>query len=183
MILIAMIGRRPEFAHLVRKMTTVRDAIGALPKPDQSDDPVHNYKVTRAPHVLDIIRNIPRDGGSRSSLPARDQLPCHNRVDGFRDIYGRMAWRQAAPTITGGCINPSKGRFLHPAQDRAITLREAAMFQGFPKRYAFDVSKGRYPTAQLIGNAFPPTFAALHARALLRQLKHDRSKKGAVHAR
>jgi len=105
------------------------------------------------------------------NLPANDQLPCHKRSDGFRDIYGRMRWAAAAPTITGGCINPSKGRFLHPVQDRAITLREAALLQGFPARYQFDLSRGRYWTAQLIGNAFPPAFAERHARALRSQMR------------
>ena len=80
-----------------------------------------------------------------------------------------MAWSEAAPTITGGCINPSKGRFLHPDQDRAITLREAALLQGFPQTYDFDLSKGRYRAAQMIGNAFPPKFAELHAKALRTQ--------------
>jgi DNA (cytosine-5)-methyltransferase 1 len=77
-----------------------------------------------------------------------------------------MAWSEPSPTITGGCINPSKGRFLHPEQDRAITLREAALLQGFPKDYRLDLSRGRYPTAQMIGNAFPPAFAARHAKSL-----------------
>ena len=71
-----------------------------------------------------------------------------------------MRWSEPSPTITGGCVNPSKGRFLHPEENRAITLREAAMLQGFPKDYYFDMSRGLYPTAQLIGNAFPPNFAA-----------------------
>jgi DNA (cytosine-5)-methyltransferase 1 len=80
-----------------------------------------------------------------------------------------MAWSEPSPTITGGCINPSKGRFLHPEQDRAITLREAALLQGFPPGYKLDMSRGRYPTAQMIGNAFPPEFAARHA-AMLRSI-------------
>ena len=53
-----------------------------------------------------------------------------------------MSWRKPAPTITGGCINPSKGRFLHPEEDRSITLREAALLQGFPKSYRFAMEKG-----------------------------------------
>lgn len=113
-----------------------------------------------------IIRKIPKDGGSRGQLGREAQLACHRKCDGFNDIYGRMSWEKPAPTITGGCINPSKGRFLHPEQDRAITLREAALLQGFPRTYKFDMSKGRYPAAQMIGNAFPPAFAARHAKVL-----------------
>ncbi|MCY4259778.1 MAG: DNA cytosine methyltransferase [Rhodobacteraceae bacterium] len=110
-------------------------------------------------------------GGSRTDLPDMDQLACHQRLDGFKDVYGRMAWDKPAPTITGGCINPSRGRYIHPTEDRAITLSEAASLQGFPKSYKFDLSGGRYPAAQLIGNAFPPKFAEHHARAIYTHLE------------
>ena len=156
----------PTFAHPVRGRRTVAGAIRRLPPPDTTDDPVHNYPVRRAEHILTLMKRIPKDGGSRTDLAAEDQLDCHRVFDGFRDIYGRMAWRKPAPTITGGCINPSKGRYTHPEDDRAITLREAAVLQGFPKAYYIDMSQGRYPAAQMIGNAFPPKFAEHHARAL-----------------
>lgn len=79
---------------------------------------------------------IPKDGGSRLDLPEHLQLPCHRRCDGFKDIYGRMTWDAVAPTLTTGCFNPSRGRFLHPEEDRAITMREAAILQTFPRRYS-----------------------------------------------
>ena len=164
----------PDFASPVRRRRTVSEAIGKLQTPEESDDPLHNYAVRRSERVMSLVRRIPRDGGSRTDLPEEDQLKCHQGFDGFKDIYGRMAWRQPAPTITGGCINPSKGRYLHPQEDRAITLREAAMLQGFPQSYKFDLSQGRYPTAQLIGNAFPPKFAEHHARAIYRHI-HDQA--------
>ena len=151
------------------------EAIGKLPLPEDSDDPMHNYAVRRAERVMSLIRRIPKDGGSRTDLPDTDQLECHRRVDGFKDVYGRMAWKKPAPTITGGCINPSKGRYIHPDHDRAITLREAALLQGFPGSYMFDMSKGRYPTAQMIGNAFPPKFAEHHARAIHTHLEETLS--------
>ena len=106
-------------------------------------------------------------------MPPELQLECHKRTDGFKDIYGRMAWSKPSPTITGGCINPSKGRFLHPEEDRAITLREAALLQGFPKSFRFDLSRGRFPTAQMIGNAFPPIFAQKHASKLRELLESN----------
>jgi DNA (cytosine-5)-methyltransferase 1 len=77
-----------------------------------------------------------------------------------------MAWDKPSPTITGGCISPSKGRFLHPSEDRAITLREAALLQTFPKTYRFPVGRGRYSVAELIGNALPPEFIRRHAKVL-----------------
>ncbi|WP_417652180.1 DNA cytosine methyltransferase, partial [Citrobacter freundii] len=91
-------------------------------------------------------------------------LPCHIRnPNSYRDVYGRMAWDTVSPTITGGCINPSKGRFLHPEQDRAITLREAAALQTFPVGYFFSLAKGRDFAALMIGNALPPSFIHAHA--------------------
>jgi DNA (cytosine-5)-methyltransferase 1 len=166
MILLASRLGSPSFAPPLRTRLDVRSAISSLPPPGLSGDPAHDYPVNRAPHVMALIRKVPRDGGGRHDLGPGSQLPCHERLDGFYDIYGRMAWSAPAPTITGGCINPSKGRFLHPEDDRAITLREAALLQGFPRTYRLDLSRGRYPTAQMIGNAFPPAFAARHARVL-----------------
>ena len=170
LILLACRGRAPQFADPKSRRRSVASAIRRLPPPSLSDDPAHNYEVRRASHVMDIVRQIPRNGGSRTDLSDDVQLPCHRSFDGFKDIYGRMSWTEPAPTITGGCINPSKGRFLHPDEDRAITLREAAVLQGFPASYKLDLSRGRYPVAQVIGNAFPPKFAEHHARTLLQQL-------------
>ena len=77
-----------------------------------------------------------------------------------------MAWDKVAPTITSGCFNPSKGRFLHPEADRAISLREAALLQGFPLDYSFPDSAGKVKLARLIGDAFPPEFARCQAEHL-----------------
>lgn len=114
MILIALLGEKPKFADPAAEAVTVQDAIGDLESPENSEDAAHNYSVRRADHVLELIRKIPKDGGSRNDLPKEAQLPCHQRSDGFWDIYGRMRWSQPSPTITGGCINPSKGDFSTP---------------------------------------------------------------------
>ena len=177
MILIGSRSGCPFFTPPVRRKRTVAEAIQNLPSPDISSDPVHNYSVRRAPHVMSLIRRIPKDGGSRTDLPTKYQLRCHQEFDGFKDVYGRMAWREPSPTITGGCINPSKGRYLHPIENRAITLREAALLQSFPRNYIFEMSKGRYPAAQLIGNAFPPKFAEHHASSIYRHLDREARKR------
>jgi DNA (cytosine-5)-methyltransferase 1 len=158
-----------SFPNPARKRVTVRSVIGALPKPGQSGDDLHNSQAVHAPRIAKMISLIPKDGGSRADLGKHAQLPCHQRLDGFRDIYGRMRWDDVSPTITTGCINPSKGRFLHPDQNRAISLREASLLQGFPKRYRLPLERGRYPVARLIGNAFPPEFVRQQA-VQLRQL-------------
>jgi DNA (cytosine-5)-methyltransferase 1 len=155
----------PEFGRKSIRARTVREWIGELKVPAKSRDPLHNYEVNHVASVRELIRLIPRNGGSRTILGARS-LACHRRTDGFYDVYGRMSWDKPAPTITSGCINPSKGRFLHPDQNRAITLREAALLQTFPRSYKFDMAPGRYAVALLIGNALPPEFIRRHALAL-----------------
>ena len=79
---------------------------------------------------------------------------------GFRDVYGRMRWNDYSPTITGGCLNPSKGRFMHPEKNRAITAREAALLQTFPGNYKFPADISKTSIALIIGNALPPNSAA-----------------------
>ena len=107
LILLATLHGSPSFAPPVNRRRTVRGAIRRLPPPELSQDPIHNYPVRRAPHVMSLIRRIPKNGGSRTDLPTTDQLPCHKKCNGFSDIYGRMSPTEPSPTITGGCINPS----------------------------------------------------------------------------
>ena len=171
MILVGARGGCPSFAPPLCQIRTVAEAIQKLPPPGTTNDPVHNYPVRRTDRIMSLIRQIPKDGGSRTDLPQEDQLECHQGFNGFKDIYGRMSWHQPAPTITGGCISPSKGRYLHPQEDRAITLREASILQGFPKSYQFDMSRGRYLVARMIGNAFPPQFAERHARSIYQHIR------------
>jgi DNA (cytosine-5)-methyltransferase 1 len=149
---------------------TVRQAIESLPPAGTSGDPLHDLPERHGETVQKLITGIPRDGGSRSQLGASAQLGCHQRTDGFYDIYGRMSWDSPAPTITTGCYHPSKGRFLHPAEDRAITMREAATLQGFPIDYWFSMKRGKQGLAQMIGNAMPPAFVASHAAAIRQHL-------------
>lgn len=152
------------------KMKTVRDAIAFLPPVDQSNDALHNAPEKRSDKVKRLISMIPKDGGSRTDIGEEYQLECHKRTTGFRDVYGRMAWDKPSPTITGGCNSPSKGRFLHPEEDRGITLREAALLQTFPPNYQFSFKSGKTGVAMMIGNALPPTFIEFHARNLLNHL-------------
>lgn len=163
-------GFEVPFGNKSRTSKTVRDTIGNLPKAGSSGDPVHDLKENRTPKVTEMIRLIPKNGGSRLDLPRRFQLDCHKKCDGFKDVYGRMSWDDVAPTITGGCFNPSKGRFLHPVENRAITMREASLLQGFPRRYKFPETKNKATVSLMIGNALPPPFIAAHARSLRKAL-------------
>ncbi|WP_147480206.1 DNA cytosine methyltransferase, partial [Pseudomonas coronafaciens] len=162
----------------VKRRTSVKQSIGSLPLPGQSGDALHDFPVTRSKKVLDIIQNVPSNGGSRSDLPLELWLPCHiKRPGSYKDVYGRMSWDDVAPTITGGCTNPSKGRFIHPDQDRSITLREAALLQTFPKGYKFSLEKGKDFVALMIGNALPPRLIKAHAKKYIQHLNSGDAEK------
>lgn len=162
-----------DFAKPLAERATVRSAIEKLTPPGQSGDALHDLPERRTPRVRALIRKIPKDGGGRLDLEAADQLSCHQDFTGFKDVYGRMAWDRPAPTITSGCHNPSKGRFLHPAENRAITLREAALLQGFPASYSFPPGGGKLALAALIGNALPPAFVCSHALKVAKHLSQQ----------
>ncbi len=153
-----------------KRTRTVRVAISRLEAPGASKDPLHAVPESRQPRIRELIRHIPADGGSRKDAPAKFRLDCHRGFDGFSDVYGRMKWDAPSPTITGGCHNPSKGRFLHPTHDRAITLREAALLQSFPKGYRFSLIRGKEHAALLIGNALPPALIRRVAVSLSKAL-------------
>lgn len=143
---------------------TVRDAIGNMPLPQDSNDPLHQIFPQHTAHIQEQIRLTPHDGGSRLDLPEEYILPCHRKEGiGFKDVYGRLAWDKVSSTITGGCLNPSKGRFLHPEQNRCISAREAAMLQTFPQNYIFPTNLSRSAIALMIGNALPPAFCKIQA--------------------
>jgi DNA (cytosine-5)-methyltransferase 1 len=171
-----LVGSRTSAVRLAATNNTtytVRTAFAQLAQLKDPEDPLHNRRSNHSPRVMEIIRAIPKNGGSRSALPASLRLDCHDAVDGFKDVYGRMCWDTVAPTITGGCFNPSKGRYLHPSLNRAISLREAALLQGFPVNYHFPSDCSMQALALMIGNALPPPFITAHALELRRVLQHE----------
>lgn len=166
LIMLASRVHIPVVAEKAKRRVTVRQAFKGMVEPGEGRDRLHAMGENRSQKVRNLIALIPKDGGSRGDLPAKYQLDCHKRRDGFNDVYGRIAWDEVSPTITSGCHNPSKGRFLHPAQDRTISLREAAVLQGFPRSYKFDIAHGKESIALMIGNALPPPFITAHAESL-----------------
>ena len=174
LVFVAARGGQPSLAAGSADRRTVRDTIGRLAdSAGHSGDPLHDHGEQRAERVRAVITAIPKDGGSRADLPDDEQLECHRRatLHGYgwgRNIYARMAWDRLAPTITGGCINPSKGRFLHPEEDRAITIREALLLQGFPANHGVSLRRGKYAAAEIVGNMVPPGFVEAQARMLRR---------------
>ena len=147
---------------------TVRDAIGRFPAIGAGEvhGSIPNHCAARlSDRNMERIRATPTDGGSRRDWPERLELDCHRRTHGFSDVYGRMWWDRVAPTLTSRCNSLSNGRFGHPEQDRAISLREAAALQTFPDDYEFFGTKNQI--ARWIGNAVPVSFAEALGTAAL----------------
>lgn len=158
---------------------TVRQAIGKLPAvlagESHPRDALH-IAARLTSLNLERLKATPYDGGTKDHWPKRLQLKCHRRPSGARyhSIYGRMSWNKPAPTMTTLCNGIGNGRFGHPEQDRAITLREAALLQSFPKEYSFWPSDQRLHTkaiARLIGNAVPPALGFALGSALLEHVR------------
>lgn len=151
---------------------TVRSTIEFLPLPENSTDPVHKIFPLHKPHIQKRIELTPKNGGSRKDLPKEFSLKCHESKNvGFNDVYGRLRWDDCSTTITGGCLNPSKGRFLHPEQNRNISAREAAMLQSFPVDYKFPLDIPKTNLALMIGNALPPKFSYYQSINIKEHLK------------
>lgn len=153
---------------------TVRDAIGHLPRVAAGEahpkDPIH-CSAGHKESTLRTIRAVPKDGGNR---PENVGPPCLSRAklkNGravYEDVYGRLFWDRPAITITAYARNPASGRYVHPAQDRGLTVREAALLQGFPNDYWFAGSLDQ--RFRQVGNAVPPIFAGYIGAYLLGEL-------------
>ena len=149
---------------------TVRSAIADFPVIEAGE--VHpgiaNHQAARlSPLNLQRIRATPADGGSRRDWDSELVLDCHRpEGTGFSDVYGRMWWDRVAPTLTSRCNSLSNGRFGHPEQDRAISLREAAALQTFSDDYAFSGSMNEI--ARWIGNAVPVALAEALGAAVMK---------------
>jgi DNA (cytosine-5)-methyltransferase 1 len=121
---------------------------------------------------LERLKHIPKNGGSRRSLPEHLQLSCHKKGTGYNDVYGRMDFTRPANTLTTGCTNFTKGRYAHPTANRAITPREAARLQTFPDSYKFYGSHDQISIQ--IGNAVPVLLAEVLAQ-YFHELENHRS--------
>lgn len=111
-------------------------------------------------HGDDLVRafeRTPPNGGSRKS--SGRELRCHVGHDGHNDVYGRIDSMRPAPTMTTACINPSKGRFLHPTRHHGITVRQAARIQTFPDDFIFE--GGLMAAGKQVGNAVPIDLATI----------------------
>jgi len=163
----------PDPVFTTDQYRTVRDAIGHLPPlkagEKDPDDPMHITSKHRK-ETIEILKQVPKDGGNR---PKGVGPQCLDKVAGFSDVYGRLAWDKTAVTVTARCRTPSCGRFAHPEQDRGLSVREAALLQGFPPEFYFE---GPFDDKyKQVGNAVSPIFStalAGHVLSLLAGRNH-----------
>jgi len=163
---------------------TVREAIANLPSlqaGDKHPDDVMHRACRLSPLNLKRIL-VSRPGGSWRDWPSDLVAKCHSDMSGqtYPSVYGRMVWDQPAPTITTQFFGYGNGRFGHPEQDRAITLREGAILQSFPENYEFMPKGGQVSFATLgrmIGNAVPVRLGEAIGHSIKQHLKHSTRRK------
>jgi DNA (cytosine-5)-methyltransferase 1 len=160
---------------------TVREWIGSLPPLRAGEKHVrirHHEAANLSAVNLKRIAATP-EGRGRESWPARLRLKCHDGHTGHSDVYGRMRWDAPASGLTTRCISLSNGRFGHPTQDRAISVREAASLQTFPRKFSFVGAMASM--ARQIGNAVPPLMAKRFGEEFLRHAQEaEQSDEGAA---
>jgi DNA (cytosine-5)-methyltransferase 1 len=163
-----------------KKAVTVEHAIAGLP-PLQAgdadpDDPLH---VAASLSRLNLARmKASKPGGTWRDWPIEMVAGCHQSESGktYPSVYGRMEWTKPAPTMTTQCYGFGNGRFGHPEQDRAISLREAAILQSFPRRYKFvrrGEQVGMRTLGRLIGNAVPVKLGSAIGKSIMKHLELD----------
>jgi DNA (cytosine-5)-methyltransferase 1 len=169
----------------VKRKITVWDAIAWLPVVNAGEvhpsDPMH-VSPGMTSTVRARIQAIPKDGGSWRDIMdnpniSKDEkhrllIPSmfRARVGSFPDVYGRLKWHSVAATITRECGHVGNGRYVHPEQDRLLTVREMSLLQGFASNYFFEGSlAAKY---NQIGDAVPPSISAQIAQYII-QLKLD----------
>lgn len=157
------------------KKNTVQDVIGEMETLEAGDvsesDPLHKASRLNPLNLL-RIRSTPHDGGSATDWDAELLPECYKKESGktyMRAVYGRMRWNRPSPTITTQFMSLGTGRFGHPEQDRAISIREAALLQTFPMNYIFKAPDDPVVVnrvARHIGNAVPVEFGAVLGKSL-----------------
>lgn len=171
---IEMIGE----THTEENLCTVRDAIGLLPPLNDGAvdpvDPLHRSSKLSALNKKRII-STPKDGGSAKSWKWNLIPKCYRRESGksyMASVYGRMRWNEPSPTMTTHCTTLGTGRFGHPSQNRAISLREAATLQSFPTYYEFSPPSELSITrvARQIGNAVPVVLGRAIGKSLRKHI-------------
>ena len=173
-------GDKIQPIKFIGERKTVYDVIGehnGFPKIEagHQDDSDFKHSVAGLKQInIDRLKITERNGGSRMAYVNNDKLApsCHkNNLNNFKDTYGRMWWNKPSPTITTKFFSISNGRFAHPDENRAISIREGAVLQSFPKDYKIKATTIAN-AARMIGNAVPPKYASSIANAIINNHKN-----------
>ena len=171
-------GADLKLKHDSASGVSVRQAIGALPHLNAGErHPEDHLHAASSLSPLNMSRiKVSQPGGTWRDWPLNLQAACHRKATGatYPSVYGRMEWDRPAPTITTQCFGYGNGRFGHPEQDRAISLREAAMLQTFPADYKFappGTAIKFSKMGRLIGNAVPVRLGEVIAQSLLNHVR------------
>lgn len=171
-----------EKTHTPDTYVTVKDAIGHLTKIEageiDKDDQLHRARKLSSLNLKRVQHT--KEGGGWKDWPEELVLKCFKKESGksYGSVYGRMKWNEPSPTMTTHCTGLGNGRFGHPEQDRAISLREAAIFQTFPEDYKFFKENEKYSSSivsKQIGNAVPPKLGQIIAQTIKKHLKFHKS--------
>lgn len=166
--------------HTKGNFVTVEKALTNLPPLKSGEtckkDPLHHCRKLGELNLRRI--RATREGGFWREWPEELKLACHKKEGGksFRSVYGRMTRNDVAPTMTTYCIGLGNGRFGHPTEDRAISLREAAIFQDFPRNYDFLDPSVKFSASKLarqIGNAVPVGLGKVIGESIIKHLEEN----------
>lgn len=178
LVLVASLLGPIVFPQAAKPVVTVRDTIASLPPiragESHPDDPLHTSASLSDLNLARIRHSKP--GGTWRDWPEKFVAACHKRSTGstYPSVYGRMQWDQPSPTMTTQCYGFGNGRFGHPEQDRAISLREAAMLQSFPKDYHLVEPNKKINfnvLGRMIGNAVPVLLGEYIGEVLVEHVK------------
>lgn len=168
--------------HSKESYKTIKDAIGDLPPIESHEvceiDPLHKTTTLSEINLKRIRSSKPK--GTWLDWDEDLRLECHKKSSGnsYKSVYGRMAWDEPSPTITTQFYNYGTGRFGHPNQDRALTLREGAILQTFPIDYKFYEKEDDISITKLgrhIGNAVPVKLGLVIGESIINHLeKHGK---------
>lgn len=165
--------------HKKENYATVADAISHLRSLNAGEvdknDPLHRASGLSEVNLKRIRASKP--GGTWRDWPTELRAKCHTKDSGrgYASVYGRMTWNEPSPTMTTQCYGFGNGRFGHPEQDRAISLREAAILQSFPDNYQFVEPGKKYdisPLGRMIGNAVPVRLGEVVGMSLQNHIQH-----------
>lgn len=170
----------PDATHGEGKLpyATLHDAISHFPpiKAGECHKEIPNHSTASLSEITLRRLAYTPEGGDRRHWPENLILECHKKHKGHNDVYGRLSWDKPSVTLTTKCVSISNGRFGHPDQNRAISVREAAAIQTFPNNFIFHGTTRQ--AAKQVGNAVPVLLSEAIGKQILKHYNEIQEKHG-----